>query len=83
MGRPRRKTPDELMQEAFWTRRDICRIFRRDHRTIDKYINDPDPKRRLKGYMINGEFMAEKSVVLKYFVYDPYLDSKRMIYQTK
>jgi len=59
------------MQEAFWTRRDICRIFRRDHRTIDKYIYHPDPKRRLKGYRINGEFMVEKKTVLNYFSYKP------------
>jgi hypothetical protein len=72
MARPHRKTPDELMQEAMWSRRDICRIFRRDHRTIDKYINNPDPKKRLKGFMINGEFMAEKAVVLNHFKYRPY-----------
>jgi hypothetical protein len=72
MARPRRKTPDELMQEAFWTRRDICRIFRKDHRTIDKYIKNADPKKRLKGYIINGEFMAEKRVVLAYFSYIPF-----------
>jgi hypothetical protein len=71
MARPRRKTPDELMQEAMWSRRDICRIFRKDHRTIDKYIKAPDPKRRLKGYIINGEFMAEKGKVLSYFAYKP------------
>jgi hypothetical protein len=73
MPRPRRKTPDELMQEAFWTRRDICRIFHKDPRTIDRFINHPDPKKRLKGYMINGEFMAEKRVVLDYFRYRPFL----------
>jgi len=72
VARPRRKTPDELMQEAFWTRRDICRIFHKDPRTIDKFINHPDPRKRLKGYMINGEFMAEKSVVLRFFTYRPF-----------
>jgi len=69
---PRRKTPDELMQEAFWTRRDIARMFRKDIRTIDKFINHVDSKKRLKGYMINGEFQAEKRVILKYFEYKPY-----------
>jgi len=76
MARPRRKTPDELMQEAFWTRRDICRIFHKDPRTIDRFINHPDPRKRLKGYMINGEFMAAKQVVLEYFKYKPYSDSQ-------
>jgi len=75
MPRPRRKTPDELMEEAFWSRRDICRLFRRDPRTIDKYINHSDPKKRLKGYMINGEFMAEKKVVLTYFRYAPFKEN--------
>ena len=72
MPRPRRKTPDELMREAFWTRRDICRLFHKDPRTIDKFINHPDPKRRLRGYKINGEFQAEKHVVLRYFQYRPF-----------
>jgi len=72
MPRPRRKTPEELMQEAFWTRRDICRLFRKAPKTIDMFINHPDPKKRLKGYLINGEFQAEKKVVLKFFNYNPY-----------
>lgn len=67
------------MQEAFWTRRDICRIFRRDHRTIDRYIYHPDPRKRLKGYIINREFMAEKKAVLRFFEYKPY--SKADTYQ--
>jgi hypothetical protein len=71
MSRPKRKTPEELMNEAFWTRRDICRIFHKDPRTIDKYIHHSDPKKRLKGYMINGQFMAEKRVVLDCFKYRP------------
>jgi hypothetical protein len=71
MPHPRRKTPDELMQEAFWSRRDIIRIFRKSPATIDKYINHPDPKKRLRGYLINGEFMAEKLVVLRFFKYAP------------
>ena len=75
MPRPRRKTPDELMEEVFWTRRDICRLFRRDPRTIDKYIKHSDPKKRLKGYVINGEFMAEKKVVLAYFRYTPFKEN--------
>jgi len=72
MPRPRRKTPDELMEEVFWTRRDICRLFRKAPKTIDQFINHPDPKQRLKGYMINGEFQAEKRIVLRYFEYKPY-----------
>ncbi|MCD6162840.1 MAG: hypothetical protein J7K40_10560 [candidate division Zixibacteria bacterium] len=56
MPRPLRKTPDELMQEAFWTRRDIIRLFSKAPATIDQFINHPEPKKRLKGYMINGEF---------------------------
>jgi hypothetical protein len=59
MPRPRRKTPDELMQEVFWTRRDICRFFRKAPKTIDSFIYHPDPSKRLKGYMINDELMAE------------------------
>jgi len=74
MPRPRRKTPDELMEEAFWTRRDIIRLFRKAPATIDKFINHPDPKQRLPGLMINGEFMAEKTAVLKYFRYNPLRD---------
>ncbi len=72
MPHPRRKTPDELMEVAFWSRRDIIRLFRRAPATIDKYINHPDPRKRLPGYMINGEFMAEKRVVLKFFRYKPF-----------
>jgi len=72
MARPCRKTPDELMKEAFWSRRDICRLFRKAPKTIDMSINHPDPKKRLKGYMINGEFQAEKKVVLRYFEYKPF-----------
>ncbi len=72
MPRPRRKTPDELMEVAFWSRRDIIRLFRKAPATIDKYINHPDPRKRLPGYMINGEFMAEKRVVLKFFRYKPF-----------
>jgi hypothetical protein len=75
MPHPRRKTPDELMEEAFWTRRDIIRLFRKAPATIDQFINHSDPKKRLKGYMINGEFQAEKKVVLKFFRYDPYGNS--------
>ena len=77
MPRPRRKTPDELMQEAMWSRRDICRLFHKDPRTIDKFINHPDPRKRLKGYKINSEFMAEKKKVLKFFEYDPYNEHKK------
>lgn len=72
MPRPCRKTPDELMQEAMWTRRDIIRIFHKAPKTIDQYINHTDPRKRLKGYMINGEFQAEKRVVLRYFAYEPF-----------
>jgi hypothetical protein len=71
MPRPRRKKPDELMEEAFWTRWDIIRLFRKAPATIDQFINHPDPKKRLKGYMINGEFQAEKKVVLRFFEYRP------------
>jgi hypothetical protein len=74
MPRPPRKTPDELMQEAMWSRRDIARIFRKDPKTIDKYINHPDPKKRLRGYMINNEFMAERLKVLKFFEHKPFND---------
>jgi hypothetical protein len=73
MPRPRRKTPVELMQEAFWARRDMCRIFHKDPRTIDRFINNLDPRKRLKGYMINGEFMAEKKAVLACFQYQPFV----------
>ncbi len=51
------------MEEAFWTRRDIIRLFRKASATIDQFINHPDPKKRLKGYMINGEFQAGKKAV--------------------
>jgi hypothetical protein len=69
---PKRKTPDELMEEAFWTRRDICRLFRKDPRIIDRYIHHSDPKKRLKSYMINNTWMAEKREVLKYFRHYPF-----------
>jgi len=72
MPRAPRKSPDELMKEAFWSRRDIIRLFRKAPATIDKYINHPDPRKRLPGLMINGEFMADKRVVIKYFKYRPY-----------
>ena len=72
MPHPRRKTPDELMEEAFWTRREIIRLFRKAPATIDQYINHMDPRKRLHGYMINGEFQAERTVVLNFFKYNPY-----------
>ena len=72
MPHPRRKTPDELMEEAFWTRREIIRLFRKAPATIDKFINHPDPKKRLPGYMIDGEFQAEKHAVLAFFKYRPF-----------
>ena len=84
MAHPRRKTTDELMAEAFWTRRDIIRLFRKAPASIDKFINHPDPKRRLPGYMIDGQFMAEKTTVLKFFKYKPFgkEESKPKINQT-
>ena len=72
MAHPLRKTPDELMQEAYWTRRDIIRLFHNAPASIDKFINNPDPRKRLQGYMIDGQFMAEKAVVLRFFRYKPY-----------
>jgi hypothetical protein len=60
------------MEVAFWTRRDIIRLFRKAPATIDKYINHPDPKKRLPGLMIDGEFQAEKRVVLEFFKYRPF-----------
>jgi hypothetical protein len=71
MPHPRRKTPDELMCEAFWTRRDIIRVFRKAPASIDRYINHPDPKKRLPGYLIGGQFMAEKTAVLRFFRFKP------------
>jgi hypothetical protein len=71
MARPPHKTPDELMKEAFWSRMDICRLFRKAPRTIDRYIYHPDPKKRLPGLIVNGEFYAEKSRVLAFFRHKP------------
>lgn len=68
-------TPDELMEQAMWTKTDIARIFRRDPKTIDHFITHLDPKKRLKGYVINGQFMAEKRAVLKFFEYKPFRES--------
>ena len=59
------------MKEAFWSRMDICRLFRKAPKTIDRYINHPDPKKRLPGLIINGEFYAEKTRVLRFFRYSP------------
>lgn len=74
MPRPPRKNPDELLHEAFWSRGDICRLFRKGPKTIDRYIHHPDPKRRLPGMMVNGEFYAAKAAVLRFFAYKPYSD---------
>jgi len=59
------------MKEAFWSRTDICRLFRKAPKTIDRFIKHPDPKKRLPGLEVNGEFYAEKNKVLKYFKYQP------------
>jgi hypothetical protein len=59
------------MREAFWSLGDICRLFRKGPKTIMQYINHPDPKKRLPGLMINGEFCAEKIKVLAFFRYSP------------
>lgn len=79
MARPRRKTPDELMQEAFWTRRDLIRIFHKAPKTIDAYINHPDPRKRLPGYMIGNEFMAEKAKVMAFFRYKPFENDEKLV----
>lgn len=79
MARPCRKTPEELMREVYWSRRDICRIFRKGPRTIDRYINHHDPKKRLKGLLINGEFFAEKNKVLEFFKFSPGKDISKDI----
>lgn len=71
MPRPPRKSPDELMREAFWSLSDICRLFRKGPKTIMRYINHTDPKKRLPGLIINGEFCAEKVKVLAFFRYVP------------
>jgi hypothetical protein len=71
MPRPPRKSPDELMLEAFWSLSDICRLFRKGPKTIMQYINHPDTEKRLPGLMINGEFCAEKTKVLAFFKYSP------------
>ena len=81
MGRPRRKTSDELMQEALWTRRDIIRVFRKAPKTIDQYINHLDPKKRLPGLMIGGEFMAERTKVLAFFKYRPYSENEPQAFE--
>lgn len=83
MARPRRKSPDELMQEAVWNLGDICRLFRKGPKTIMKYVNHPDPKKRLPGFMINGEFCAEKKRVLDYFRYRPDTESEIVIGQDR
>lgn len=64
------------MQEVFWSRRDICRIFRKAPKTIDRFINHPDPRKRLTGLMVNGEFYAAKSKVLAFFKYEPLNDQE-------
>lgn len=40
-----------------------------------RYVNHPDPRKRLPGYLINGEFCAEKTKVLAYFKYGPKKES--------
>ena len=50
----------------------MIRLFRKAPATIDKYINHPNSKKRLPGLTINGEFMAEKRVVLAFFKYRPF-----------
>ena len=72
MAHPRRLTPDELMEQAFLTRRDVIRLFRKSPKTIDKFIYHSDPRKRLPGYMIDGTWMTEKNVVLKFFKFNPY-----------
>ena len=79
MPHPLRKSQDELMEQAFWKRRDIIRLFRKSPKTIDKFINHQDPKKRLPGYSINGTFMAEKAVVLRFFKYKPYSNDEENI----
>lgn len=79
MARPRRKSPDDLMQEAIWNLGDICRLFRKGPKTIMKYVNHPDPKKRLPGMMINGEFCAEKKKVLEFFRHRPGVETELLI----
>lgn len=82
MARPRRKSPDDLMQESIWSLYDICRLFRKGPKTIMQYVNHPDPKKRLPGFMINGEFCAEKAAVLKFFTYRPF-GNERVVKETE
>ena len=37
----------------------------------DVILHEDDPKKRLPGLLVNGEFYAEKNKVLKFFKYNP------------
>ncbi|MCP4583773.1 MAG: hypothetical protein GY839_19355 [candidate division Zixibacteria bacterium] len=74
----KRLSLEELMQQAMWTKADIARVFRRDPRTLDKYINNPNPKERLKGYLINGQWMAERRVIMRYFEFEPFKNEREV-----
>jgi len=67
MPRSKRKTPDELMKEAIWTRKDACRVLRVDPRTLDRYLYHPDPRKRLPSIKVGNTIMVERRKVLHYF----------------
>jgi len=72
MPRAPRKSPDELMKEAIWTRMDACRVLRIAPATLDKYIYHSDPKKRLPSLRVGNTIMVDKQKVLKYFHFKPF-----------
>jgi hypothetical protein len=72
MPRANRKSPEELMKEAIWTRMDVCRVLRIAPKTLDKYLYHPDPKKRLPSLKIGSTIMVDRQKVLKYFEYKPF-----------
>jgi hypothetical protein len=67
MSRSCRKSPDELMSEAVWTRKDACRVLRIDPRTLDRYLYHSNPRMRLPSIKVGNTIMIEKRKLLEYF----------------
>lgn len=67
-----RKSPDELMERAFWTRKDLCSVFRVSIQTLNRYICHPDPKKRLPSLKVGNTIIIDRKKAIEYFLYEPF-----------
>jgi hypothetical protein len=72
MAHAPRKSPEELMEQPFWTRKDLCSVFRISIKTLNRYIYHPDQKKRLSSLKIGNTIIIDRKKALEYFRYEPF-----------